>query len=512
MRYEFAMLEGESWWGGSSDDGTLAPYNAGTELVRDFRVRASNQTMPMYLSDRGRCIWSEEPFACTIREGKFEIEGEGVTLETFGSTLREAYLGAMHKYFPPRGERPEADFFRRVQYNTWMQMTYNQTQEGVLSCARAILQNGFTPGILMIDEGWQTRYGDWTFDRLKFPDPKAMVEELHAMGFKVMLWVVPYVSADGLWFVRHSAAHFCKEKYFLRTKDGEIAILPWWNGYSAVFDLTKACDRELLDGQLRALREEYGIDGFKFDGGTLANYAHTSPVNGEANADFTAAQRNAAWNEFGTRYPYHEYKDTFKGGGKRSIQRLRDKRHRWEGEGLDTLIPNAVAAGLLGHPFICPDMVGGGEWLDRAMGVPVDQELFVRMAQCSALFPMMQFSWAPWEAVDAEHLRRIRRAHDLHNAFGERILRLVEDACRTGEPILRTLEYNYPHRGYAGRTDVFMLGEEILAAPVLGRGQTERDVPLPEGTWRGADGKIYAGGGTVRVPVSGDDLPYFEKI
>jgi len=512
MQYTFKMLEGECWWGGTSNDGALMPYDEKTDLARDFRVSACNQTMPMYLSDKGRCIWSEQPFACRIQNGVFHIEGEGVTLETFGSTLKEAYLGAMRAHFPPRGDLPETEFFRVPQYNTWMQLTYDQTEAGVMQYARAIVEHGFRPGILMIDEGWQNRYGDWTFDRLKFPDPRGMIEELHAMGFKVMLWVVPYVSPDGLWFVRHSAPHFCPTKHFLRTKEGQIAIIEWWNGYSAVLDFTKECDRKLLGDQLHALMRDYSVDGFKFDGGILDDYTTHNPINGEADDMFTAAERNAAWNDFGTAYRYHEFKDTFKGGGKRSIQRLRDKRRSWDNDGLNTLIPNAVAQGLLGHPFVCPDMVGGGEWLDKALGVPADAELFVRMAQCSALFPMMQFSWAPWEAVDAAHLSRVKAAHDLHNAFSEKILTLVEDACRTGEPILRAMEYNYPKKGYAHVQDAFMLGENMLVAPVIVKGQTERAVPLPEGRWRGFDGKEYVGGQMVTLTVTEADVPYFEKI
>lgn len=511
MKYVFKMLDGECWWGGSSNDGSKAPYNQNTVLSRDFRKEASNQTMPMYLSNFGRCIWSEEPFACDIRDGAFAIEGENVTLESFGSTLKDAYVGAMNAHFSPSGAELEREFFRVPQYNTWMQMTYHQTQDGILKYARGIIENGFKPGVLIIDEGWAKGYGNWTFDPIKFPDPESMVNKLHEMGFKVMLWVVPYISTDGLLFVKNTDPRFCFEKHFLRTEDDHVAIIQWWNGYSAILDFTKDCDREFLDTQLRALMKDFGIDGFKFDGGKLECYAADSPINGKTNDDFTAAERNIAWNEFGTRYQYHEYKDTFKGGGKRSIQRIRDKNHAWDDNGLSDLIPNAITQGLLGHPFICPDMVGGGAWSFRELNLPVDQELFVRMAQCSALFPMMQFSWAPWEATDPARLSLIKAAHDLHNDFSEKILSLVADAHKNGEPILRSLEYNYPHKGYAAINDTFMLGENILVAPVIVKGQTEREVTLPEGTWLGFDGKKYAGGRNVTINVSLADLPYFER-
>lgn len=193
------------------------------------------------------------------------------------------------------------------------------------------------------------------------------------------------------------------------------------------------------------------------------------------------------------------------------IQRMLDRNHSWDNQGLNTLVPGAILQGLLGHPFICPDMIGGGQWEDRALGKPIDQELFVRMAQCSALFPMMQFSRAPWEVLDNEHLTLVKKAHDLHCEFSGVILELVEEACRNGEPILRSLEYNYSHSGYADISDVFMLGEDILVAPVLKKGESTRTVPLPRGKWAGFDGKVYEGGQTVSIPVTLADLPYFRR-
>lgn len=512
MDYIFNMEENEYWWGGTSVDGNILPFDNSTEFTRDFTAGCPNQTMPMYLSSHGRCIWSEEPFKISVINGVIQIQGDDVVLEKFGGTLREAYLGAMHKYFPPAGNNPPEDFFIKPQYNTWMQMTYNPTQDKVLEYAKNIIANGFEPGILIIDEGWQKFYGEWDFDRLKFPDPKKMVDELHSMGFMVMLWVVPCVRPDGEFFARHISKSFNPDSYdklFLRNERGEIAISKWWNGLSATLDFTKECDCKFLDEQLQTLINNYKIDGFKFDGGTVTRYSDDSAVNGPLDKSYSPAQRNIAWNDFGARYKYHEYKDTFKGGGKRVIQRIRDRNHSWDGEGLNTLVPNAIAQGLLGHPFICPDMIGGGEWTYIALNRPVDEELFVRMAQCSALFPMMQFSWAPWEAVSSENLEVIKQAMKLHVEFKDEILKLVNEACVDGEPILRSLEYNYPHKGYHKINDIFMLGKNILAAPVLKKGAVSRTVTLPEGQWADYSGKTYKGGITIEIPVSIDTLPFY---
>ena len=91
-------------------------------------------------------------------------------------------------------------------------------------------------------------------------------------------------------------------------------------------------------------------------------------------------------------------------------------------------------------------------------------------------------------------------------------LQKFAEAHKIGEPILRALEYNYPNQGYAEVKDAFMLGEDILVAPIIQKGQTERTVRLPSGKWKGYDGKIYEGGKTITLHVSLADLPYFERV
>ncbi len=515
MNYKFQMLENEYWWGGTSSDGIKFPFDKNTTISHDFRLLAYNQTMPMFLSNKGRCIWSDNAFKVTVENNCFEIEGENVTLESFGSTLREAYTGAMKNHFPPTGNKLPENFFTLPQYNTWMQMTYHQTQAGVIRYAEDILANGFKPGIIIIDEGWQMDYGNWVFNPQRFPNPKEMVTSLHKMGFTVMLWLVPYVRPDGLFFINHYLELLCPDmydKYFLRTDDGSVALVEWWNGFSAIFDLTNKYDIDMLDNQLQALMNDIGIDGFKFDGGCLDSYSEFSVRTGKLRSNTKPSEYNIAWNNFGAKYKYHEFKDTFKGGGKRVIQRLGDRNHSWDNNGIDTIIPNSIAQGLLGHPFICPDMVGGGEFKLRELNLPVDQELFVRMAQCSALFPMIQFSWAPWEAVDEYHFGFIKKAHDLHLQFADTIIELVNDAYRTGEPILRSLEYNYPHCGYERINDIFMLGNSILVAPIVKKGEKIKTIHLPEGKWIGFDKKEYEGNQTIQLPITLKDLPYFKLI
>ena len=514
MILKIEILDNEYWWGGAVTDSDKFPFGKDSHFKSELLGGEGNQSMPLFISSKGRAIWSEEPFELSSEDGVITVNGDDVQLSTEGDCLRDAYLGAMRKHFSFDGKPLPERFFETAQYNTWMEFTYDPTQKSVLEYAHAIIDNGYKPGILIIDEGWHTRYGLWEFDLAKFPDPKGMIDELHSLGFTVMLWVVPFFTCDGLGFVKATRSFDGVERKlpFLLTDDGEIALMRWWNGYSAILNMCIPEGREFLDERLQRLINDYGVDGFKFDGGNLIHYSNSCIANGKQ-TKYSAAELNIAWSRFGERYLYHEYKDTFKGGGRSVIQRIRDRAHSWDGEGLSSLIPFARAQGILGYPFICPDMIGGGQWsvmLDPSFRC--DDELFVRMAQCSALFPMMQFSLAPWRAVGKEAQELCVKAAELHAEFAPYIKSLVRESVLSGEPIVRSLEYSYPHNNYELINDQFLLGDDYLVCPVITKGATERTAILPEGRWQYVDGTVYNGGKTVTVPAAISVLPYFKKI
>ena len=519
MKKTVVIKEKEYWWGGSAGRGFEQPYDK-KSLVEYDMEDGSNQTMPLFVSNYGRYIWSDSPMKVTIKDGKINIESDTeIELNQEGKTLKEAYLNASRNKFPFSGKMPEKLFFETAQYNTWMEMDYNQSQRGVLKYAKGIIECGYKPGILMIDEGWQNKYGLWDFDRIKFPNPKKMVDELHKMGFIVMLWVVPFVSCDGVDFSIRTKPYNDNlrkdmniSENFLRTDSGEVALFEWWNGYSAILNMCKEEDRDYLEEKLQFLMNNYGIDGFKFDGGNISCYNNKNLANGKQ-TKYSPMELNIAWNEFGEKYKYHEYKDTFKGGGKATIQRIRDRNHSWDKEGIQSLIPVAITQGLIGHPFICPDMIGGGYWsLNYSKDFKIDKELFVRMAQCSAMFPMMQFSWAPWRVLDKKYAQLAKAASEIHNKFVPYLIKLIQSSAKSGEPIIRAMEYEYPRSGYENIKDQFMLGEKYLVCPVIKKGLKKRKVILPTGKWKYSDGKTYDGGKEIFVDAGIDVLPYFEKV
>lgn len=229
------------WWGGVATDGMRMPYGNGTGLTLDLASHGSHgQASPFYVSDDGRYLCSpKSPFSLSIgTDGNLEAEGMNLLAGKGEGTLKSGYQKACWRYFPPTGKCPPAIFFSKPQFSTWMEYFYDLDQEKVLAFATRILEEGYQPGIFIIDDGWMSFYGSFEFDLSRFPDPGKLIRNLHEMGFVVLVWASPFVSTDSVAF-----RNLEDGAVLLKDKDGEIAIRRWWNGCSALVDLTVQKDR-----------------------------------------------------------------------------------------------------------------------------------------------------------------------------------------------------------------------------------------------------------------------------
>lgn len=495
------LNEGEKIWGGRIADGKFMPY--ADSFMTTFSQNSGNQVMPLLLSSDGRYVWSDAPYDFRIEDGVLMVDNALGKIRTgvVGSTLADAYHYAEPLYFPADGKLPPAEFFECPQYNTWIELQYNQNQHDVLEYARGILRNGLPAGIIMIDDTWQEDYGKWVFHPGRFPDPKAMSEELHRMGFKLMLWVCPFVSMDQyqIWAEINSFGGF------VRKKSGGVYPVEWWNGYSAELDFSNSKTVEWFDRQLDNLCDNYGVDGFKFDAGDFNLF----PSDAATMGNLQAYEYCAAFADYADKYPYNEYRACWRDGGKAIVQRLHDKSHNWQA--LEALIPEMMATNLMGYWYSCPDMIGGGSFASFLPGCKIEQDLIVRSAQIHALMPMMQFSVAPWRILDKPHLDATLKSVKIREKLLPEIKALMERASKTGEPVVTPLEFRFPHQELADVKDQFMVGASIMVAPMTAPG-FEREVVLPEGRWTADDGNVYEGGESVMIPVPLDRIPYFRLM
>ena len=387
------------------------------------------------------------------------------------------------------------------QFNTWIELVYNQNQKDILNYANNIILNGFEPGVLMIDDNWQENYGKLDFHPGRFPDPKVMMDSLNNMGFKVLLWVCPHISPD------NDIYRFLEaEEVLLKDETGRPAMIRWWNGVSAFIDLSNPKGMKWFKNQLDYLQDTYGVAGFKLDGGDPEFYENV-----ESYGNLTAVEHTELFAKIGLDYPLNEYSRNWKNAGLPIVNRLRDKLHTWED--IRLLIPDMLLQGIVGYNFTMPDMIGGGSFGSFLPGAEeFDAEIVIRSAQIHALMPMMQFSLAPWRVLNEEQLKAVKKAIEVREKYTPVILALAKESAKTGEPIVRSMEYVFPHKGYAAINDQFLLGNNILVAPIIKKGVTERSVVLPYGKWKSWQGKVYKGAQIIVVKIGLNDIPIFELI
>lgn len=512
MQFQISCQKtGEFWWYGITSKGFKMPVNSATDSFY-FDARFDNdynQVCTLLVSDCGRYLYVDG--TCIVEIGNDAVRLSDYCGEVdFGegyASLEEAYLAAAGKHFYHARKTVPEKMVLAPQYCTWVETLFEINQRSAVEYAENIVKAGFPKGILIFDCGWQSGYGDWTFDLKKFPDPKTVCDRIHQLGFSVILWICPFVNRDMPAFAELEQAGA-----FVKTSNGETAMRTWWNDTSAVLDLSSPAAYAWIKEQMEGLMQEYGVDGFKMDAGDMEYYR----ADDQTYASVSPQEQCKLWAKLASEFEYSELRACVNMSGYPIVQRLCDKDSSWDKErGIGALIPDMITAGLAGYAYCCPDMIGGGQEMDFKDGRKHDFELFVRSAQCAALMPMMQFSYAIWSHCDNEKTRAIvRECANLRLRYREAYLSLLDETKTTFAPMLRCMEYAYPKQGLQTIQDQFLLGKDLLVAPVLTLGERERRVVLPSGDdWTYVPtGKTYCGGQTVIVPAPIETLPYFERV
>ena len=513
---EIPLIESERWWGGGGGDGQSQPYGASSHKRIDLRVHG-NTSSPLLVSSCGRYVWSGKPFGYEFKDGKLVLDSDFEKIEptVAGKTLKDAYLAAAKAHMCFEGKAPPDVFFTLPQWNNWIEIFLNGVNQKAADDYTADLaKSAFPCGVYMMDGGWLSHQGSYEFYEKDFPDPKGLFDRINAQGWTPLIWTAHFVSPDSREYkkLRYHDTHNCLDYLAYRKAPGSraAAVVRWWSGISAIYDLTKPEANAYYAKILHEFADKYGIKGFKFDAGDPRFFAEDCRFHDEKAepVDYTRLYAELAAREF----PFHEIRVSWKCGGLPLVTRLNDRAHAWTGRNAqDTVIPQVVAAGLLGCPYLVADMVGGGLEVSF-VGKEIDEKLFVRSAAMQALMPMVQFSLLPTRHLSPEGVKLCRDFAQLHVDFAPYIMEQVRHAATTGEPIVRAMEYEFPHQGFNRPMQQFMLGPRWLVAPVV-TPDDAKTVELPAGKWRDDLGQEFVGPKTVQlegVPLA--RLPRYELI
>lgn len=409
---------------------------------------------------------------------------------------------------------------------------YNQEQ--VLNVAREYKKRGIPLDVFVIDYYHWPRCGDYRFDEEYFPDPKAMIDELHEMGIETMVSIWPQID----W--RSENYEEMKQQGLLVKSNAGVDVQMLFHGNNVFLDATNPRTRKYVWEKVKKNYADLGIRTFWLD---------------EAEPEFSTYEyecyRYAAGpvEEIGNIYP-REYSRMFYEGQKENGQEdivnlvrcawLGSQKYGalvWSGDILSTYedfrkqICAGLHMGLCGIPWWTTDIGGfhGGVTED-----PDFQELLVRWFQFGTFCPVMRIhgNRGPREEIinKAGEVREGTGADNEVWSFGEKnyeILTkfigvrekmrdytrsLMAEAHEKGTPVMRTMFYEFPEDAACWDiSDAYMFGSDILVAPIVRPKATSRTVYLPAGaSWTLANtGDVYEGGKAYEIEAPIETLPVF---
>jgi alpha-D-xyloside xylohydrolase len=395
-------------------------------------------------------------------------------------------------------------------FGTWISSGFFvDTQEQVLERARRIRADAIPCDVLHLDCYWQVAgcWSDLRWDRDNFPDPTAMLDALAAQGFKVSLWMNPYISHGSPLYAGAEAAG-----YFLRRRDGSPYVADVWHGsYPAcgIVDFTNSEATAWFESLLRPLLAQ-GVAVFKTD------FAEGVPADAQAANGMTGTELHNVYTllfndvvsgvtEEVAGHGMVWARSSFLGGQRHSAQ--------WSGDvnssypAMASTLRGGLSHGLSGIPFWSHD-VGGFH------GTPTP-DLYARWAQFGALSPLVRFhgttSRLPWDfpaAAERDAVEAIRLRYRLMPY----LYSTAVDSARTGAPMMRALLFDAPDDPAAWTAELeYRLGPDLLVAPMTDP-DGERQVYLPEGDWVDYwSGAVHAGGRHLRVRQPLARIPLFVR-
>jgi alpha-glucosidase (family GH31 glycosyl hydrolase) len=452
----------------------------------------------------GRGAFSARPFLDQggTGDGFFTFKGKALDFKfSFSENAITAYEHQICHFGHPSELPPEA-LFTKPTWTTWARYKTSINQEVVLKFADEIIANNYPYHVMEIDDRWQVHYGDLEFDPQRFPNPKEMIDELHAKGFKATAWVIPFLDESSNAFTEGA-----KNGWLVRRADGSPYLVPWWQGHGGLLDVTNWSALEWFFERLNRLQVKTGCDGFKFDAGEACFLPADAVTHLKIHPnEYTKIYVDA----IAKQHRLAEVRSGWRNQAAPIFFRQWDKTTSWGlDNGLHSVLTGALAMSLAGYPFILPDMVGGNEYDEKA-----DADMMIRWTQLNALMPSMQFSLAPWD-YGIQSAELCRRFANLHVEFAPKILEIARASIPKGLPIIRPIFWLDPADARALTCDdEFLLGDKFLVAPVVMPDTTQRDIYLPTGKWQNHwTGETITGKTLLEnYPSPLDTLPIFKRI
>ena len=504
----------------------------------ELEQRNSQISVPFMISSYGYGMLWNNPAVGQVTFGKnyTEWNARSTRQMDYWLTVADTPKKILEQYTEVTGRAPG---FPEDRMGLWQCKLRYRTQKEVLEVARRYQKEGIHIDQIVIDFFHWTLQGDWKFDRKYWPDPKAMIDELHSMGIKVMVSVWPSVDKKS-----ENFGPMMDRGLLIQTERGAVQTYDY-QGDCMEIDALNPETRKYVWEVCKKNYYDLGVDGFWLDNSEpdFAVYDHE-------NYRYFAGPALTCSNIYPQMYSRVFFDPMKKMGNDAVVNLLRcawagSQKYGnvvWSGDVPSTFeafydqLQAGLNMGLAGIPWWTTD-IGGfmtDDWED-----PDFKQLLIRWYQFAVYSPVLRMhgergpinipplddrDWGGgylhtghsnelW-SYGEENYRIMKHYYEVRMAMKEYIKGLFEEASENGSPLLRAMFYEFPEDPKCWELqDQYMFGDRYLVAPVFHLNQWQREVYLPEGTWRDTrDGKNYEGGQLIIVEAPLETIPVFEKV
>lgn len=501
--------------------------------VLELAHRNSQASVPFMVSSRGYGFFWNNPAIGTATFGTNKTEWHAVSTKKldYWITAGDTPAEILEQYSAVTGRAPKMPEYG---LGYWQCKLRYRNQEEILAVAREHKRRGLPMDAIVVDFFHWTRQGDFKFEPRDWPNPKAMVDELKSMGIETVVSVWPTIDERS-----ENFGEMADKGYLVNADRGNPNHMTWM-GNTIFYDATNPgaqkfvwdrCKENYYDLGIRCFwldeaEPEYGpydFDNYRYYAGPALQCTNTYPVgyikgfyDGLKAAGETEQLSliRCAWagsQKYGAL--------TWSGDIYSSFRAMREQ------------LQAGLNMGMAGIPWWTSDIGGflGGNIQDKAF-----QELLVRWFAWGAFCPVfrMHGERSPWYEREEEFINGVRQLTSGQDnevwSFGEDnyeiltkylfirerlrpyIRECMDATSRTGEPVMRPMFFDFSSDETCWSVeDQYMFGPDLLVAPVMEAGVSERSIYLPKGaTWTDAyTKKVYEGGQRVTVPAPIDVIP-----
>lgn len=390
----------------------------------------------------------------------------------------------------------------------------------------------------LLDQEQPYSYTDFTFSEDgKWPDPKGLAEEIQRAGLNLVLWQIPVVKYEwgqpGSQLLRDEA-YAIEKGYCILNDDGTpYRITDHWFRNSLLLDFTNPKAVKWWFGKRSYLLADLGVKGFKTDGGEFLfddSAVLYDGQKGETAHNLYPLQYVGAYNDFMREHGVDGITFTragYIGAQTQPIHWAGDQLSEWSE--LRAQLVAGLSAGLSGLPFWSFDIGGfAGEF--------PSPELYLRSVAMGAFCPVMQWHseprngqfyhtarerWnndrSPWNLATLYKDEKIISIYRLFSNLRMNLLPYIyneaKQCVKTARPLMAHLLVDFSDdKNVWSVHDQYMFGRDLLAAPIMEEGATNREIYLPVGTWHDLFlGGTLEGGRRIEYACPVERIPIFVR-